>query len=116
MTDIIKQSEERLLFSESQQKEIIRGKKTLRNEKTNKTMGPGGGDLEKFINLHREKINHKFCDRMKKLVKFFEIININFDDLQDENPINLLMKLTEIKNCYERNQIIEKIDIIINNM
>jgi hypothetical protein len=54
---------------------------------------------------------------MEQIIKYFDSLNINFDDLpQDENPINLLMKLTEIQNCYERNEIIEKIDIVVNNL
>ena len=47
---------------------------------------------------------------MQQIIKFFNSLNIDFDELQGENPIKLLMKLTEIKNCYERNEIIDKID------
>lgn len=72
--------------------------------------------MENFISVHREKINDKFNDRMEQIIKFFDSLNINFDESQDENPIKLLMKLTEIKNCYERNEIIDKIDIIVNNL
>jgi len=104
-------------LSSDSKKEIINQIKTLSKNQIKKKQKPEEKNLENFINDHRDKINDKFKNRMEQIIKYFDSLNINFDDLpQDENPINLLLKLTEIQNCYERNEIIEKIDIVVNNL
>lgn len=73
--------------------------------------------LDDFIENYRKKINGKFNKKIEEILKFFHSIEVNFDDLPlTENPIKLLKKLTEINNVFERNEVIDKIDIIVNNL
>ncbi len=103
-----KDQEENNFFSDSETEKKIKNDRREKNE---------GKNLDNFIDSLRKKINDKFNIKIKKIINFFDNIDIKFEDLpKEENPINLLLKLTDINNCFERNEIIDKIDLIVSNL
>lgn len=73
--------------------------------------------LDDFVNGYRKQINSKFNSQLEQVVKFFDSLGFSYDYLeQEENPIYLFSKLTSVENCFERNELIEKIEMIVNNI
>lgn len=73
--------------------------------------------LDEFLINYKKQISNKFNRHIEQLIKFFDSLSINYENLErEENPIFLLSKLMHTENCIERNNIIEKIDIIVNNI
>lgn len=73
------------------------------------------------INNHVEKvkndIHESFCIKIEKIIQFFEEYNIKFEEKSEENnPLYLLKKLTTIKELNERNDIIDRIEMIISHL
>ena len=61
----------------------------------------------------KNKLNEKFIKKVNKIIDFLEKNNINLG--KNENGIDLLKKLININNLSERNEILEKIEKIVND-
>jgi hypothetical protein len=68
-------------------------------------------EVDKHISRIKNELYFKFCMKIERILNFFSDKNITFENIpQSENPLNLLKKLTEIKEVGDRNEIIEKLE------
>lgn len=60
-------------------------------------------------------MNKKFLKKVDKIIEFLDNNSIQFAD-QQNNPLDLLKKLRNTSDIYERNDIIDKIEGVITEL
>jgi len=88
--------------------------KLLKNNNTKKF-----NNFNSIFEKDKEYMHKKFLNNMEKIILFFNKIGINFEEYNlpdDENPLILLKSLSCTQNILARKKILNKIEVIIENL
>ena len=68
-------------------------------------------EVDKHLDKVKNELYLKFSNKIERIISFFKNKGITFDNIRgDDNPLNLLIKLKEIRDGADRNEIIEKLE------
>ncbi len=70
--------------------------------------------MNESVETLKEKLNNKFVEKVNKIIDFLEKNKITIGK-EEDNFLNLLRQLIPITNLSQRNEIIEKIENIVND-
>jgi hypothetical protein len=74
----------------------------------------GEFEVDKHIDKIKNELYYKFSGKIEKIISFFKEKGIAFDGVKDdENPLNLLKQLKDIREVADRNEIIEKLEMSV---
>ena len=102
---------EKMNKNNSNEKKSNKSNEKKENNNENNLINENENENENSDDI-KNQLNEKFIKKVNKIIEFLEKNNINLG--KDENGIELLKNLLNINNLTERNEILEKIEKIVN--